>query len=128
MSLQPAARRQRAQRRGELAESLCVLHLRLRGYQILARRYRTPVGEIDIIARRGRLVAAIEVKARNTEREALEAVTPRQRARISRALSHFQAARPDLADCGWRFDVMWVGSFTSPRNLIPKHMLDAWRP
>ena len=119
--------RRGAERRGRRAEFLAVCWLRLKGYAILETRARLPVGEIDIIARRGRLVAAIEVKARNTEREALEAVTPRQRARISRALSHFQAARPDLADCGWRFDVMWVGSFTSPRNLIPKHMLDAWR-
>ena len=128
MTPQPAARRRWAHRRGQWAESLCVLHLRLRGYRILARRYRTRVGEIDIIARRRRPVAAIEVKARNTEHDALEAVTCRQRVRICRALGHFQAGRPDLADCDWRFDVMWVGSPASPRKLIPKHILDAWRP
>ena len=58
--------RLRAWRRGRAAETLCVWHLRLRGYRILARGYRVPVGEIDIVARRGRVVAAIEVKARDS--------------------------------------------------------------
>lgn len=121
-------RRRLAYRRGHFAETLCVLHLRLRGYQILARRYRTPVGEIDIVARRGSVIAAIEVKARNTEREALEAVTARQQHRIVRALEHFQASHPGLADYGWRFDVMWTGPMTSPKKCMPRHILDAWRP
>ncbi|MGH6974530.1 MAG: YraN family protein, partial [Stellaceae bacterium] len=50
-----------AHRRGLKAERLCLWSLRLRGYRVLAQRYRTPVGEIDLIARRGRTVAAIEV-------------------------------------------------------------------
>ena len=58
-------RRQRAQRRGRFAEWLCLWHLRLRGWRILARGWRCPSGEIDILARRGRVLAIIEVKSRN---------------------------------------------------------------
>jgi len=56
--------RQKAWRYGQAAEAICTLSLRLRGYRILARRFKTPLGEIDIIARRGNRIAFIEVKAR----------------------------------------------------------------
>ena len=69
------ADRRLAERRGRRAETLAAWYLRLKGYRILARRYRTPVGEIDLIVRRGRLVAFVEVKRRPTEAEAAEAVT-----------------------------------------------------
>ena len=68
--------RRRRGRFGRLAESLCVWHLRARGFRVLARRYRAPVGEIDIIGRRGRLVAFIEVKARRSRRLAGESLSP----------------------------------------------------
>lgn len=116
-------RRRAAWRRGHLAEILCLWHLRLRGYRILARRYRVPVGEIDLLARRGHVLAAIEVKARADLAAAGEALAPRQRRRIVRALDHFLAARPDLRRLGLRFDVMLV----APRRL-PRHLVDAWRP
>jgi predicted AAA+ superfamily ATPase len=57
-------RRQRAQRRGRVVEWLCLWHLRLRGWHILARGWRCPAGEIDIVARRGKVLAIIEVKSR----------------------------------------------------------------
>jgi putative endonuclease len=63
-------KRQRAERGGRRAESLAALWLQLKGWQIVARRVRTPVGEVDLVARRGRLLAFIEVKARATAREA----------------------------------------------------------
>ncbi len=115
-------RRRAAFRRGDRAELFCLWHLRLKGYRILARRYRTPVGEIDLVARRGGVLAAIEVKARGDLRMASEAVTARQRQRIARALSYFLANRPDLARLSPRFDVMLV----APRRL-PRHLVDAWR-
>lgn len=96
--------------------------LRLKGYRILARRYRTPVGEIDLLARRGSVLAAIEVKARGDLTTAREAVSRRQRQRITRALLHFLGGRPDLARLSPRFDVMLV----APRRL-PRHIVDAWR-
>jgi hypothetical protein len=57
-------KRRRADRAGRLAETLCALSLRLRGYRILDRRFRTPVGELDIVARRGRALVFVEVNAR----------------------------------------------------------------
>lgn len=115
-------RRQAAWRRGNLAEFLCLWQLRLKGYRILARRYRVPVGEVDLIVRRGGIVAAVEVKARADVGTAGAAIAPRQRRRIVRALAHFVAARPELAPLALRFDVMLV----APRRL-PVHMVDAWR-
>ncbi|HEX4891059.1 MAG TPA: YraN family protein [Alphaproteobacteria bacterium] len=118
----PDLRRIRAYLRGLNAEFLSVWFLRLKGYRIMARRYRGPAGEIDIIARRGGLIAAIEVKARPSLDEALESISPRQQRRIARTLLHFQARHPRMAGFDYRFDVIWVG----PRHL-PRHILDAWR-
>ncbi len=61
-------------RRGLWAETLCLWALRLKGYRILARRYRSPAGEIDLIARRGSVLAAVEVKARADHVRASESV------------------------------------------------------
>lgn len=115
-------KRRAAHRRGHAAELLCLWHLRFRGWRILARRYRVPSGEIDLIARRGRVIAAIEVKARGNWDSASEAVLARQRRRIMRALEHFLLTRPDLGALDPRFDVMLV----VPRRL-PRHLPDAWR-
>jgi hypothetical protein len=70
------ARRRAAYRRGHASESLAAWRLRLVGYRILARRYRTKMGEIDLVARRGCVIAFIEVKYRNELVAGLEAVTP----------------------------------------------------
>lgn len=112
----------RAYTRGLSAEFLCVLLLRLKGYRIVARRFRCPLGEIDIVARRMRQIAVIEVKARPSEREALEAVSPRQRQRIIRATAVFLARHPALSGHDCRFDLFWVGP-----GLRHKHIMDAWR-
>lgn len=116
--------RARAFARGALGEALCRWALRLKGYRILASRYdRGGVGEVDILARRGRLLAVVEVKA-HVDREAGRlAVTPRQRRRIERGVGAFLASRPDCADLEIRFDVMTLGRF-----LLPRHETDAWRP
>jgi len=110
-------------RRGLWAETLCLWVLRLKGYRILARRYRSPAGEIDLIVRRGAVVAAIEVKARADRVRAGESVLWRQRARIVRALENFLAIHPHLRDKELRFDVMLVAPGGWPR-----HIRDAWRP
>ena len=117
-----AERRRRAFRRGHLAELKCLWHLRLCGWRILARRFRVPSGEVDLIARRGDVLAAIEVKARESLALAAESVGARQRRRVARALDHFVAARPELARLSLRYDVMLV----MPRRL-PRHLRDAWR-
>ena len=110
-------RRQRARRRGDLAEFLCRVHLRLRLWRIVARDWRCPAGEIDIIARRGKVLAVIEVKARATAADAASAVSPRQRRRIVRATSAFLLARPEFAGLAVRFDVMLVEPMRPPRHL-----------
>ena len=114
--------RRAAFHRGGRAELICLWHLRVKGYRILARRYRTPVGEVDLIARRGSVLAAIEVKARDDLATASEAISLRQRQRITRALSYFLGGRPDLAHLAPRFDVMLVA-----KRRWPQHLIDAWR-
>lgn len=116
-------RRQRANRRGHGAETLAAILLHLKGYRILARGYRVAAGEIDIVAGRGRLIAFVEVKARDTLLGALEAVGPQQRTRIARAAEHFMAQHADMQGRDLRFDVVAV----LPGRL-PKHIADAWRP
>jgi putative endonuclease len=101
---------------------LCLWQLRLKGYRILARRYKTVVGEIDLIARRGDVIAAVEVKARADLDTASEAIGRRQRQRIVRALTHFLVSHPELAALAARFDVMLVAPGSWPR-----HLRDAWR-
>lgn len=113
--------RRRALRRGRLAELLCRWHLRARGWRIVASDWRCPQGEIDILARRGRVLAAIEVKTRRDAASAAEAVQPRQRRRIARAASVFLATRPDLIGLALRFDVMLVAP-----SRLPLHLAGAW--
>jgi|TARA_B100002003_G_scaffold247203_1_gene278289 putative endonuclease len=115
--------RRRAYRAGRRAETIAAALLRLKGYRILARDYRAGVGELDIVARRGRLLAVIEVKRRRDMASALAAVTHRQQRRIARAAQAFMARHTGLADLDIRFDVIVV----LPHRL-PKHIKDAWRP
>ena len=116
------AKKLRAVRRGRMAELLCLWHLRLRGWRILARDYRVTSGEIDLIARRGKWLIAVEVKARPTVADASEAISFRQRRRILRATEHFLARHPHFAQLTLRFDMMLV----LPGRL-PRHLPDAWR-
>jgi putative endonuclease len=121
---QPGAlrRRQRAQRRGRAAEWLCLWHLRLHGWRIVARGWRCPSGEIDILARRGRVLAVVEVKSRSEIATAASALAPRQRRRIMRAAEAFLLSRPDLAGLDLRFDLMLVAPLR-----LPRHWRGAWR-
>jgi putative endonuclease len=115
------ADRQAAEQRGRNAESLAALMLRLKGYRILARRLRTPSGEIDLLARRGNLVIIVEVKARATRDEALAALSPRQQQRLAAAAAWLPRWRPALAACDIRLDLVAV----SPRRW-PHHLKNAW--
>ena len=113
--------RRRRERRGRGAEALAALLLTIKGYRIVARRVRTPAGEIDLIARRRGVVAFVEVKARGTMAEAAQSISRRQRARIVRAAAHFLAGRPDLAAGTARFDAVLVA-----RGRLPRHIISAW--
>jgi putative endonuclease len=117
------SQRAAAERAGRRAETLAVWLLRLKGYAILARRFRSPVGEIDIVARRAGILAFVEVKQRRQSEAALAALTARQRARLQRAALAFLSTRPAVAGLAQRFDVVLVIPW---RRII--HIIDAWRP
>ena len=90
-----AGRRYKAYRRGHRSEWLAALALMLKGYRIVARRYRTKLGEIDLIARRGDLVIMVEVKARPTLLEAMEAIGRESERRIEGAADLWLARQKD---------------------------------
>ncbi len=120
----PRLSRQAAERRGRRSELLASLVLLAKGYRILGRRVRTHLGEIDLVARSPRgVICFIEVKARDSFADAVEAVMPRQQARIARAAEHFLAQRPGLGAKEVRFDTITV-----TRGRLPRHLRDAWRP
>src|SRR6202795_4724762 len=93
-------------RTGISAESRAAAYLMAKGYRILAKRFRTPHGEIDIVARRRNLVAFVEVKARASLDEAAYAITPRQQARIIAAAQVWLMAHPEHEAYDLRFDAM----------------------
>ena len=108
-------------RTGLSAESRAAALLMAKGYRILAKRFRTPYGEIDLVARKRNLVAFIEVKARATLDDAAYAVTPRQQQRIIAAAQAWLMAHPEHANFELRFDAMLI----APRRL-PRHLLAAF--
>lgn len=104
----PRRERLAAFRLGLSAESRAALLLMAKGYRIAARRWKTPFGEIDIVARRRRALVFVEVKARGRADEAAEAVTERAKRRIIAAAELWLAHRPDDAHRDIRFDVILV--------------------
>ena len=110
------ARRQKAERRGRFAEWIAAFWLMLKGYRILALRHRTPLGEIDIIARRGNLVAFIEVKARRDTALAFDAVSASAQTRIRAASELWLSRRKDAAGLSLRYDIIAVMPYRLPRH------------
>ncbi len=110
-------KRQLAFRAGLSAESRAAAFLIAKGFRILARRWKSPVGEIDIVARRRRLLIFVEVKARNNLDDAAWSVTPRQRARIAAAAEAWLARYPDERIEDMRFDAVLVAPGRLPRHI-----------
>lgn len=113
----PRPERQAAFRVGISAESCAAAFLVAKGFRILARRWRSPLGEIDIVARRRQLLVFVEVKARATIDEAAEAVNERQRRRIAAAAEVWLAANPDKKIVDIRFDAILVAPGKIPRHV-----------
>jgi putative endonuclease len=113
----PRPERVKAFNLGISAESRAALLLMAKAYRIVARRWKTPFGEIDIIARRRRTLAFVEVKARAGFDEAAEAVTERSRRRIIAATELWLARHPDDAGADIRFDVILVAPGKIPRHI-----------
>jgi putative endonuclease len=109
--------REKAYRSGVFAESLVALLLRLKGHRIVARRYRTPVGEIDLVALKGKRLAFIEVKRRKTREDAAWTPPARQRRRIVRAAQYWLAGHPDYAGHDIAFDVVLSAPWAWPRYI-----------
>ena len=115
-SLQKVERRGRYQR-GLRSELLAVVMLTLKGYVVLAHRAKTPLGEIDLIARRGNRLAFIEVKHRARREDAETALTPRQADRISRAASLWLARRSRYQHLEPHIDLVASAPRTWPRHI-----------
>ncbi len=119
--MSPAKSKVRAYRFGHLAEAMAALLLTLKGYRIVARRFRSTVGEIDVIAKRGRVLAMVEVKARRGGTDAALTLGLAQRRRIERAAAAWLAAHPGAQDCDIRFDLVVIGP-----GPLPRHLPGAW--
>ena len=106
---------------GRRAELLAALWLIAKGYRILGFRLRTPQGEIDLLVRRGSVLAAVEVKARASLEAALEAVGFDQRQRLRRAVASFAARRSSLKTARIRLDLLALAP-----GRFPRHIPGAW--
>lgn len=114
-------KRQRAERGGRRAETYAALFLQLKGWTILARRARTPVGEVDLVARRGRTVAFVEVKARATEADAAVSLDEFRLRRVAAAAGALSTRFVRAGD-EMRIDAMFVVPWR-----LPRHLPDVWR-
>ncbi|WP_439817800.1 YraN family protein [Zavarzinia sp. CC-PAN008] len=113
--------RRRHARNGRWAEAAAAWTLRLRGWRILARNLKAGGVEVDILARRGRVLAVVEVKLRPDRTAGLEAVDPRKRQRLERAAAAL-GRDPRWSGLDVRFDVVVVTPWAWPH-----HVADAWR-
>ena len=109
--------RSKAEVFGRRGEGLAAWYLRLKGYRIVAARVKTPVGEIDLVARRFGTTAIIEVKARQSRSEEAVALAAVNTSRISRAAQYYVARHPALAETPLRFDVIFLAPGTWPRHV-----------
>ncbi len=115
--------RQQAERRGRLAEHYAATWLQLKAYSILATRVKLPIGEIDLIARKGETLAFIEVKQRQTLELAQSAVPETGWRRISRAAEVWAGRQAQLQNLEWRYDLVAITPWA-----LPRHFPDYWRP
>lgn len=115
-------KRREAERRGRRGEGWAALYLRLRGWRVLARRVKTPRGEVDLIVRRGRAVAFVEVKWRGDAGGLDHAIDARRLSRVAAAaesiVHRYAGARDDV-----RIDVLLLAPWRFPR-----HIVNAWQP
>lgn len=118
-----ASKKQKAYKQGVISEKLAAVFLRFKGYKILEQRFKTPVGEIDLIARKGKALVMVEVKQRRSIDEALESVTPKMRGRIERAALYYMHRHSGAQDLNLRFDLIAM-----QWPFLIRHLDNAWRP
>ena len=113
-------KREAAERRGRRAETIAAWYLRLKGWRILGQRIRTPVGEVDLIARRGGTTAFVEVKARATGADLAFAIDEFRLRRVAAAASALTAKYAGQGDV--RIDVILVAP-----GRLPRHLINVWQ-
>lgn len=117
-----AERGGRARRSGRRAEAWAAAWLMAKGYRILGFRLKTPQAEIDLLAKRGSVLAVVEVKRRTNLETALEAVSADQRARLRRAGASLATRRRGLQTLTVRLDLIALAP-----GRLPRHVPDAWK-
>ena len=122
--VQPA--RLQSYKKGHWAESLAKFYFLIKGYKVLVRRYKTPVGEIDLILQKDKALIFVEVKLRRSIDEALESISHKNKKRVEKAALHFIAHNTKYQGFGYQFDVFAVimrGRFV-PNGF--RHLDNAW--
>ena len=109
--------RRKSEEAGRTAELAALWYLRMKGWRLLAHRYKAPVGEVDLVMRKGEVTAFIEVKARASLEGAIESVSPRQARRIAAAARHFLMEDRRAAQQACRFDIVAVSPYHWPRHI-----------
>lgn len=109
-------RRQKAQRKGIFAEYLAAIFLVCKGYKILQFRYKSHLGEIDVIAKTGRTIVFVEVKSRQDLSSALDAVSYETQHRIIAASEIWLSRRP-VADYSYRYDIIAICPWRLPHHI-----------
>ncbi len=113
--------KKKAYLKGQWSEKIATFFLRLKGYKILENRFKTPVGEIDLLVQKNKTLIAVEVKQRKTLEEAAWALTSFQQKRIERALLYYVRSLKTPLDL--RFDVVLISPWK-----YPYHIEGAWIP
>ena len=103
--------------KGYIGEWLAILLLVCKGYRILRHRFKTPYGEIDIIAKKGSTVSFVEVKSRNNLDQCFEAITKKQLRRIQNASEIFISSNKKYTDCSRSYDVILVANWSIPMHI-----------
>lgn len=112
--------KKRAYLKGQRGEWIASFYLRCKGYEILENRFKTPVGEIDLLVRKGKTLVAVEVKSRESLEKAAFSITPSQQRRIERTLLYYLARKSLPIEL--RFDVILIAPWK-----WPYHIVGAWR-
>ncbi len=108
--------RRAAEARGRRAEFWAALWLSLKGYRILVQRAKTPMGELDLVARKGEILAIIEVKARATLEAGLASISWHQQQRLVRGAASFVGRKPELSGLFIRYDLMIMRPWRLPHH------------
>jgi putative endonuclease len=120
------ADRREAERRGRAMETLAALYLMCKGYRLVARRVRLATGELDLVVRRGRTIAFVEVKTRLDPEEALLAVDRIKGRRILAAARTWLARNLTSLEGDYRFDIVVVSPYHWPRHIENAFGAELW--